>query len=384
MKKIGILTYFWSDNPGTYLQAYSMLRCLSDKCVGDQVELVDYRHRRVYFRPSCSCVSLRQWYADYKRYTTYREMKKAHFVLSSQHLISRESERAWDFIEKQHYDLVVVGSDTILSLHARHENTDHIPVYWLPPRLACEKVMCAASARAVMYEGLTERQRVAMRESANGFTLLGVRDDATVVLLRRLGLVDESRLQLVPDPTFTFDIPYEQVEGLLRRKGIDPSVPLVGLSLPRFFKGAPALADHYRSKGFRVVSLEPARYADVCLTDISPFEWAGIYKYLRLVITNRFHGTLFSLKNLTPVVSVISDSSLVTADGLSKHYSLLRSFNLHATNYVVARDADCVSEIIHAADRAMHTFDRTYVATRLEGLRSEFYAFVDKLTRVVH
>ncbi len=44
MKKIGVLTYFWGDNPGTFLQALSMCQVLMKYFPQDTIELIDYRY----------------------------------------------------------------------------------------------------------------------------------------------------------------------------------------------------------------------------------------------------------------------------------------------------------------------------------------------------
>lgn len=343
------------------------------------MELIDYRHRHVYFRPNRSCMTLSQWLRDLRRYIIYEDMKKKHLITSNDHLISRDSKKAWEFIERQRYDLIVVGSDTILELHRRHIQQGCIPVYWLPVRIGCKKVMCAASARALTYEQLSDSQRKAFRESINNFDLIGVRDESTLALIRALGLRDEFKLQVVPDPTFVFEIDYAPIEKLLRERNISFSKPTVGLNLPGSFKVAAVVAAHYKSKGFQVLSLVPAKYGDISLTDISPFEWVGIYRYLCLVITDRFHGTLFSLKNLTPVVSVVCDRSLTTNDGLSKHYSLLRLFDLHESNFVSVGGLDGVGKIIKITDKAMCTFDKPAVKQGLTYLKNDFHTFVDKI-----
>ena len=236
MKKIGILTYFWAENPGTFLQAYSMLQAFRKRFPGDRVELVDYRHRWVYFKPNRSHISFNQWVKDFRRYRIYRRTQKDHLLTSQDRLVSRDSQRAWDFIEKQHYDLIVVGSDTILELHQRHVRDGGIPVYWLPPWIGSKKVMCAASAGAATYEQLNRHQQAALSASANSFDLLGVRDDGTFDLIKKLGLKDEYKVQVVPDPTFTYCIDYTFVQRLMRKRNLDFTKPTVALHLPRIFK----------------------------------------------------------------------------------------------------------------------------------------------------
>ena len=47
MKKIGILTYISGNNPGTLLQAYSVLSLLRDRFINDRVEIVNYQPCKV-------------------------------------------------------------------------------------------------------------------------------------------------------------------------------------------------------------------------------------------------------------------------------------------------------------------------------------------------
>ena len=377
--KIGILTYFWAENPGTFLQAYSMQQAFRRRFPNSKVELINYRHRWVYFKPNRSRISFNQWVKDFKRYTTYRKMQSKYLLTSQDRLVSRNSQQAWEFIEKQHYDLIVVGSDTILELQQRHRKHGGVPVYWLPPRISCKKVMCAASSRALSYEELSDSQRKAFRESVNSFDLIGVRDDLTFALIKALGLKDESKLQMIPDPTFTFKIDYSHVERLVQQRNMNFSKPTVALNLPRTFKPATELASYYKAKGFQVLSLVPAKYGDICLTDISPFEWAGIYADLHLVITDRFHGTVFSLKNLTPVVSLVCDRRLITNGGLSKYYSLLKLFGLHNTNCINTVGMNNIDRVIQITDNAMHNFDKRFVQEKLKHLTDQFNRFVDKI-----
>lgn len=383
-KKIGILTYFWAENPGTFLQAYSMLQAFRKRFPNDRVELVNYRHRWVYFKPSKSHASLSQWVKDFKRYRIYKKTQKKYLLTDEDSLISRDSQKAWDFIEKQHYDLIVVGSDTILELHKRHVREEGVPVYWLPPWISGKKAMCAASAKALTYEQLNKYQQTAISESVNSFDLLGVRDDATFELIKKLGLKDESKLRIVPDPTISYDIDYSFAEKLISKKRLDFSKQVVALHLPRTLnKTGEKVAAYYRNKGFQILSLGPAKYADLCLTDISPFEWAGIFKVVRLVITCRFHDTLFALKNLTPVVSISPDKTYVADGRQSKYYSLLKQFGLHNSNYVNGIGLDGADKIIKATDRAIHDFDKQAVKQKLEHMRDSFDMFIDEIADVM-
>ena len=68
--KIGILTYFWAHNPGTFLQAYAMVRAVQEAFPDYRVELINCRFRKVGFQfrklhiiPSCFLHDVRHFRA---------------------------------------------------------------------------------------------------------------------------------------------------------------------------------------------------------------------------------------------------------------------------------------------------------------------------------
>jgi polysaccharide pyruvyl transferase WcaK-like protein len=383
LKKIGILTYFWAHNAGTFLQAFSMLNTFRCKFPQAKVELIDLKHRRVFFKPGLGNVSIKQIFKDMRRYCLYECAKKQYLTRSKECLTTQDSERAWQFIEKQKYDLVVVGSDTVLQFLPFHFKGNNVPAYWLHPSLKCKKVMCAVSCGGLTYGRLSEEQRCACRDSLNSFDLVGVRDDATLLLMKELGINDESKLSMVPDPTFVLNIDYSHSENLIKRKRIDFSKPTVAMFLHRSIKSASAVADYYRSRDYQVVSMSATKYADLCLTDISPFEWAGIYRKFSIVLTGAFHGALFSLKNNTPVLLVIYDKSFITPRGLSKYRSLLKFFDLDRTNIINGFGIDDHRFIIEKAERALANHDKEAIRSTLENSRGRFNRFVDSICQIL-
>lgn len=383
MKKIGILTYFWADNPGTFLQAYSTLQAFKKKFPDDRVELVDFKHRKVSFKLKKAHVNIKNFINDLNRYLKYRAVKKKHFVTSPEKIITQDYKLTIGFLKKQNYDLIVVGADTILNPIDHNIQNHNMPIYWLPPDLKCKKVMCASSARALTYDDLNDHFKRNLKESVNSFDLLGVRDHATFNLIKDIGLKDNSKLRMIPDPTFTYNINYDYSEKLLHKKGIDLTQPTIALNLPKSLKFAPQIADYFRNKKYQILTLNNAGYGDIKLIDISPFEWAGIFKKFQLVITDRFHGTLFSLKNLIPVLSIICRRNLITKNGYSKYSSLLEPFGLHETNLISALDLNNAKPLFQKADHVMENFDRGLVERGLEKLKTTYYHFVDDIAKLL-
>ena len=383
IKKIGILTYFWAHNSGTFLQAFSMLDIFRRKFPDTKVELIDVKHRKVFFKPGLGNLTVSQFFRDIKRHTLFEKAKNEYLKTGKDSLVTKDSYRAWEFIDKQGYDLIVVGSDTILQFLSFNHAENSVPVYWLPPSLKCKKVMCAASCGGITYDRLSKKQRDACRESLNGFDLLGVRDDATLSLMNELGVNDESKLSFVPDPTFAMEIDYCHSDNLIKRKNLDFSKPSIGFFLHRKTGPAPDVANYFRNRGYQIIALSAAGYADICLTDISPFEWAGVYKGLQLVITGAFHGAVFSLKNLTPVLSFINNRNFITANGLSKYRSLMDSFDLGDTNIIDGEELNRSDQIIRKAEQVIKNHDKDSIQNKLTDHRKQFELYIEKIRQVI-
>ena len=333
MLKIGILTYTKEFmNVGTNLQSFCTLRAVQKAYPDAHVELIDYSPWKPSMRPYLSHVSFASLRKDCVRIAKYRKFFKEHLTLSKDRLISANLNEALEFLRKQRYDVIYVGADTVLEL--RGAQKDGLTAYWLDERLHCTKILIAASSHNLTFEALSAHQKEHVHKSIEQFSLLGVRDDATFRLISRFTPPRDGRLRIVPDPTFTYEVDYKYVERYLRTKCLRFDKPVVCLHLLRDSHWASKLAAHFRRAGYIVASLRPADYADLLLTDLSPFEQVGIYRYFDLLITHRFHDSIFSLKNLTPVMIFHEHATDVTSYGESRTQTLMKSFNLDKTNHV--------------------------------------------------
>jgi len=382
-KKIGILTYFWGHNPGTFLQAYSMLKALQKRCPDYRVELINYIFRKPTFRLRKGFISPERLINDYRRFKAFTTLQAKCLPRSSDELNTVDYEMAADYIRKQDYEMIMVGADTVLEFLPRQRASGQVPIYWLPPDIKCKKVMLA-SVGAMRLDMVDKKYHAILSESVNAFDLVGVRDDNTYDFMKSLGLKDESKLELVPDPTISYEIDYGHIDRLLKKRRVKFDKPIVSVHLPVTVPLCYELVDHYQSRGYRaVISGLTARRRDCRFPTMSPFEWAGVHKYFALKITDRFHGTLFSLRNLAPVVSVDWEDRTITPGGVSKTYSLLRLFGLHETNHLNAAKASDLAETIRVADAAAENHDPQRIAQRMSELTSDFHAYMDKVAALL-
>lgn len=377
--KIGILTYTREHaNLGTVMQCYSTLKAVQRAYPDARVELIDYSARAPSRRPYLSNASFRSVKNDCIRILKYGRFFREQLTFSKDTLTSTSVDRAFDFIRRQRYDAIYVGSDTVLEL--KDAKADALTPYWLPGSIPSIKFLAAASSHNVTIEALSAQQKNLIERALDSFTLLGVRDDATFRLLSKFTGRADKRLQIVPDPTFTYDIDYSYIEQYFAKKKLQLRAPLVCLHLLRSSAWAPVLANAFRKAGYVVASLRPAYYADIIFTDLSPFEQMGVYRYFSLVITHRFHDTIFCLKNLTPVIAFPEHDSDITPEGESKIATLLNAFEAAGTNYISNATMLTAEDLFERHPAAIEHFikNRAGIKARLLELHNAYTAFIQR------
>ncbi len=381
--KIGILTYSREyANLGTNMQAYCTLQAVREAYPNAQVELIDYSYTTSRRRPYFTDASLRSLLLDYRRFRKYDNFFRQSLIFSKKCLTTSSVRHALDFVRQQRYDIIYVGADTVLEI--KHNSSSALTAYWLDDSIPSVKILAAASSFNVTYEALSPRQRQLAQRSIDAFALLGARDDATYRLLSHFTAPGDTRLQMVPDPTFTFDIDYSFIEQYFAQKDLDLSRPMVCLHLLRDSCWASDLASAFRKEGYIVASLRPARYADIIFTDLSPFEQLGLYKHFSFVVTHRFHDVIFCLKNLTPVLAFPPDVSDVTSYSESKIRSLLTVFGVESTSYISNKtmvNADSVFRLYLSA-KTRFEGARQRIATLLNEQKSKYRHFIAESTKV--
>jgi hypothetical protein len=313
----------------------------------------------------------------------YNAFFKEHLTFSKDSLVTPDTAQALDFIKRQRYDAIYVGSDTVLEMKA--SRSDSLTPYWLDSTIPGVKVFAAASAHNITADVLSARQKYLIERALDTFSLLGVRDHATFRLLSRFTGTADRRLELIPDPTFTYDIDYSWIDRYFARRKLRLDAPVVCLHLLRDSAWAPALADRFRKAGYLVASLRPARYADILFTDLSPFEQLGLYKRFSLVLTHRFHDAIFCLKNLTPVIAFPEHVSDVTSHGESKIATLLKSFDADGTSYIANKDHLTAEYLFerHAAAISHFASNRDRIQSVLEANKAQYADFIRRSTAFV-
>jgi hypothetical protein len=384
MIKIGILTYLKEySNLGTNMQSYCTLKAIENAYPEAKVELIDYSGWKPAMKPYLSHVSLQSLKNDFVRIKKYKNFFRENLLLSKKKLISSNFDKSIKFIKNQNYDAIYVGSDTLLELKRALKN--ELTAYWLDKTIHSKKFLIAASSHNVVFEQLSDIQKNEMEQTINEFSLLGVRDEATYRLLSNFIPTGDKRLMMVPDPTFTFKIDYKKIEEYFHKKKLSFNKPIVCLHLLRNTEWASELANNFRKEGYIIASLRPAYYADIIFTDLSPFEQMGLYKYFDLVITHRFHDSIFCLKNLTPVIVFPEFPTDVTLHGDNKNKTLFKSFNIDNVNYIDTKENINAKYLFKIHKQAILNFknEEDFIKIKLEENIMRYESYIMDTKRIV-
>ena len=385
MKKIGILTYFRDENAGTFLQAYAMQGLIRNRWPDHHVELIDCSDRAERFRFRKGHLHLKRLLEEFRHYRVFRRSRKRYLALGPTRTVSHDAQALINGIAQQDYDLVIVGSDTVFDVYRRGTLTESLPtlMFWLGPEIKAKKVAFAVSSSALEVDRIDATLQERLRDRINAFDLVGVRDEATQHLIQGLGFRGRSKLHGVPDPTFGLDIDETGIGLWLARKGVNPGRTAMLVNLPWRWGPCRGIIKHFRVRGIQVVSPGYNPYADVCLLDYSPFEWAGMYRHFRLTVTDRYHGSIFSLRGACPVVAVDLAQQRVTSRGLSKTYCLMRDFGLHETCHVRFMEPSQDREVIQKAEQAMVAFDEQAVQAAVREQKDQLDQFLNEIDRII-
>ncbi len=387
MKRVGILTYFWGTNPGTALQAYSTLNLLRNHLPKAQVELINYQPKEVPRKYLLNFFNLKNSLRDYRLTSIYNAFRKNELHLRGQSLISRDLVKASAFIGNR-YDLIVVGSDTVWEIRSlAHKNLAPFPnVYWLPPTIQSTKIAFSASVDATTIEQLDYSTLDEMRACLEGFKLIGVRDDMTQTVVEKLLDGGQDKITRTPDPTFSYSIRNAGAWDALARIGLQKNKPIAAVNLPPTLGIREKTISYLQQKGYQVVSF--THVADdrnlFHLPALTPHQWAEVYKYFSLHVTDRFHGTVFSLKNLIPVLAIDCSPIRVTQQGDSKTSSLLKEFGLNDAAHMnyndIAQDADLLCQVI---DRVVSNYDCQRVKMKLVEMEERCIRFAEQIASIL-
>jgi hypothetical protein len=299
MKKYDVLisTLFRSHNAGAYLQAFSLQEYLKANNMNPAfVETYDLKsklktYRFIYSKPNRSfkgffhnVILLSKFYFSRRKFKKYQGRGKVQFG--------------------------VVGSDEIWNI--RHRSFTPSPRFYgldLPVEKLISYAPCSGN---VNVSELSEREKKLYR-NIEKFDFVSVRDDSTYNVISKF--VPSNRVERVLDPTFLIDF-----NSLVSEKRILKQPYMVVYTYGMSQGKIEEILKFARRKKLDVVS--PCFYHSWCDHSLpcSPFDFLNIIKYSECVVTDTFHGTVFSI--------IFNKNLFVYASGKNKINDIIDLLNL--------------------------------------------------------
>ncbi len=255
------------------------------------------------------------------------------------------------------FDLIVVGSDTILE-KALSDDRKRIGLNWCPFDIRkTKRAFFAASASPASYSNDTDVLNKLV-ECVKGFSFIGLRDNLTINLFREKLGIDSQKLIKQPDPTYLLDVEKFELGAHYKSKIAYRKLALYNFS-PDFPFGK-ELARMLRLKGYYVVSTSYCPLADLSIDTIDAMEWAGVFKLVDVVVTERFHDSVFALRNCKPVIAIDWDERRYNEHGDSKTYRILEEYGLSKLHFN-ASDKNVISEVGKSIDNLPELFNQQHI-----------------------
>ncbi len=291
MKKVGIVTFHTALNYGAIMQTYALQTFLDT--IGIENTVVDYKSDfiqkcyRPFFvadgkvlnalvRGICFGKNIR------KRQKGFAEFTKNHLCCSKSYYTSDEIK-----VDREEYSFFISGSDQVWSpISAGFD-----PVYFLPFARDEQKISYAASI------GSTELNTDIKKElfsRLKGFRVLSVREESAKKLLMDADVHRE--IYVHPDPTLL--IPQEQWLKIASDPVVKENYVLV-FNVEKPIHDIAYAKKLAAEKNMKVVYLNDRTVRkDPDITYIeapSPDEFLSLFANARAIVTNSFHGAVFSI-----------------------------------------------------------------------------------------
>jgi len=289
--RLGILTFHWATNYGAILQAYALQTYLQK--MGHVVYIINYRPGR-YKKFILKCFYTKRFWLipdnviDYIKEKRLEVFRKKYFNETILYESLEELEK-----NPPKFDAYICGSDQIWNpSFTTNGEGGPTPVYFLS--FGDKKVKRIAYAISFGCENYPGTAGKIAKEYMPGLDAISVRENSGISILSKLGINDA---QVLPDPTLLLesnDYSFDKVSDVSPKKRAFIYILRKENKIVRDIVGH--IENEYSierpNKAFNIYSVE---------------DWANSIKNASLVVTNSYHGMLFSIINHVPFTVILSE-----------------------------------------------------------------------------
>lgn len=331
--KIGILSMQRVVNYGSFLQAYGLMNTI--KSLGHDVEFVDYTVEPVLVK------------AEQKKGSMFlQKIKQQGRVMKKKYIAIRDSKKFEDFqdfknrYEKEYLpilgvtnewnitpelDCLVIGSDEVFNCLQTNENVGYSRELFGANAKAKKVISYAGSFGNTTLKGL-EKYNIdqEIKNYFEKFDAISVRDDNSYEIVNKL--VNKS-IEKNLDPVLIYDFSEEVSRVKLKHK-YDKYIVLYAYTGRINEKEAEAIVNFARKNDAKVIAIGGTfLFCDECIFP-SPFETLKLIQNAMYVITDTFHGSVFSIKFNKQFCVFVRNGEEKVYGNSQKIVDLLRGFKL--------------------------------------------------------
>lgn len=276
---IGILTFFQCYNYGTFLQAYSLQKFLSEN--GLESEFINYRSRKSIENEYDSVLK-----ADGKDFVLYMRILKKIVTFKLFHYKLKKTKHYYlrEELSGLNYDSIIIGSDQIWCYSKEWGGVD---TPFFSDKLNSKNIISyAASMGPDKYDQQHPRSILRLMKNFNN---ISVRDHNTYNFAVK---ASPRTPHLVLDPTLIYDFTKELKKikqkpyALFYSDGLEPDKEVIE-----------ALLILCKEKKLRLISIgKKFEWCPINIISVSPFKWMSYMKNAEFIVTCMFHGLQFSIK----------------------------------------------------------------------------------------
>lgn len=324
--KIGIISMHRIRNNGSFLQAYGLYNTI--KKYGHDVEFIDFKNQlleRSMNRKSPSATvkilkSAKHLFSSYLRKCDIINKNNALFnelLCKLFSLINIKEEN--NYASDKEYDLLVVGSDEVFNICQFSDENVYIPLELFGKNIKTKKIISYAAACGQTNTGKLKKIGLDKEIAGllNNFSHISVRDRATYSLVKEL-TGKEASVNI--DPVLMYnDFPKEENYKPLKEKYM-----IIYAYTHRIndIKEISKIKAYAKEHNLKTVCVNNFQYWCDKMIVASPFALLQYIKDAQCVVTDTFHGTVFSIKKNVPFVTLVRDSNRNKLTGLLAQFSL--------------------------------------------------------------
>ncbi len=313
--KIGIVTIYNSQNCGSFLQAYALTNYL--KGLGHDAKIVRnnmYYKNKFLYRTFMSAKYLAKFDFDKakKIFNTYRGFKK--------------DRKNFEYFNKtENIDLYIFGSDTIWNIDSEYFGKEY--KHYFGVDFNCNKITYAPSVGPTDINDILNKEELC--QSIKEFDAVSVRDDKTFELIK---IVTGKEAEFVVDPTML--MPKDFYESMVKECPDEKYILFYCFeSIEK--KMLDEIKKYALKNDLKLICFgDKIKGCDKSLI-FNPYLMMTYYKNASFVVTDTFHGNVFSLIFNKPFLNI--------ERGKEKVKSLLSKFSLSSRT---AQSADAIEDIM--------------------------------------